>query len=132
MGQVEKPVMDIMDQCIRTFLGLTVTPSGASVIDRSRAFKRAKKSGKLEHIEDYKKKQSKVTNMLKSTKFNFMNLDPSNPKAFWKATKLPHCNKTTNHNPILQDDGGNIIWDDAEKIKLFNENVSTECYHCHG
>ena len=71
------------------------------MIDRNKAFKRAKKSGKLEHIEDYKKKQSKVTNMLESTKFNFMNLDPSNPKAFWKATKLLHCNKTTNHNPYF-------------------------------
>ena len=126
--------MDIMDQCIPT----SVLPSKwnfpwlnsdiiRSIRHRNRAFKRAKKSGKLEHTEDYKKKQNKVTNLLKSAKLNFfVNLDPSNPKAFWKVTKFLTKQPTT--IPILHDEGGNIIRNDAEKAKLLND-FFTKCFN---
>ena len=65
--------------------------------------------------------------MLKSAKLNFFyDLDPSNPKAFWKVTKLLTKQPTT--IPILQDDGGNIIQDDAGKAKLLN-NFFTRCFN---
>ena len=124
--------MGVMDQCIPT----SVLPSKRnlpwlnsdiirSIHDRNRAFKCAKKSGKLEHMKTIR--GSETRSLTCSKVQNLMNLDPSNPKAFWKVTKLLTKQPTT--IPILQDDGGNIIWDDAGKAKLLNiflQNVSRE------
>ena len=55
---------------------------------RNLAFRRMKRTRRSDHLLDYKRKRNKVANMIKKAKSKyFKKLNPSNPKAFWKATK---------------------------------------------
>ena len=47
-----------------------------------------KRTGRPDHRNDYKKKRNNVVNMIKSAKTRyFKQLNPSNPKTFWKLVK---------------------------------------------
>ena len=98
-----------------------------AIRERNRAFKRAKKSRKSEHMQKYKKQRNMITNMLRSAKLNFFkNLDPSSPKSFWKVAKF--LTKQSSTIPILQDDYGDTIQDDTEKASLLNDFFS-KCFN---
>ena len=80
--------------------------------ERNLAFRRVKRTGRSNHLNDYKKKRNKVANMIKIAKAKFfMGLNLSNPKSFWKVTK--YLTKQTSSIPILKDCDGNAIHDDV-------------------
>ena len=122
--------MMVMHQCILTakpnlpWLNHEITKGMHA---RNLAFRRVKRTGRSNHLNDYKKKCNKVANMIKSAKSKFfMGLNPSNPKGFWKVTK--YLTKQTSSIPILKDCDGNAIHDDEEKATLLNEFFS-RCFN---
>ena len=130
----ENQFMAVMEQCIPI---ATLTSKKnlpwlnrniiKAIRERNRAFKRAKKSRKSEHMQKYKKQRNMITNMLRSAKLNFFkNLDPSSPKSFWKVAKF--LTKQSSTIPILQDDYGDTIQDDTEKASLLNDFFS-KCFN---
>ena len=56
----------------------------------------------------------------------FKKLNPSNPKAFWKATK--YLTKRSSTIPTLLDCDGNALQDDKEKATLLN-NFFSQCFN---
>ena len=130
----EEKFMRVMRQCIPT-AKLSAKPNlpwlnheiTKGICARNLAFRRVKRSGRSNHLNDYKKKRNKVANMIKSAKAKFfMGLNPSNPKSFWKVTK--YLTKQTSSIPILKDHDGNVIHDDEEKATLLNEFFS-QCFN---
>ena len=65
--------------------------------------------------------------MIKSTKLKyFKQLNPSNPKSFWKVVK--YLTRQTSAIPILKDSQERPIHDDTEKATLLNEFFSS-CFN---
>ena len=92
----------------------------AAIRSRNILYRRAHKTGKEAHLDCYRKKRNEVANMLKSAKFKFFEqLDPSNPKVFWKTTKYLNSQKST--IPVLKDAHGQPVSDDSGKAALLNE-----------
>ena len=127
----EKFIM-IMKQCIPT-AELPAKPNlpwlNSDIIkgirERNKAFKLAKKSGRTDHLNDYRTKCNRITNMIRDAKSKFFKgLNPSNPKTFWKLTK--YLTKQSTSIPVLKDDYGNTIQDDTEKAELLN-NFFSKC-----
>ena len=87
--------LNIMEQCIpKAILGrrrnlpwLTKNISSA-IRKRNYLFKRARSSGRRDHVEKYKRMRNRVTTMLRNgKKLFFQNLNPHNNRQFWKAMK---------------------------------------------
>ena len=94
---------------------------------RNLAYKKAKKSNNPNHWNAYKKKRNQVANELKSAKKKFFkSLNPSNPKSFWKATKI--MTKKKSRIPILKSENGEPISDEYEKAETLN-NFFSNCFN---
>ena len=93
---------------------------------RNLSFRRVKKTGRLDHRNDYNKKRNKVANMLKSVKLKYFKKLKSNPKHFLKVVKC--LTKQTSSIPILKDNNENAIHNDAEKATLLN-NFFSFCFN---
>ena len=67
-----------------------------------------------------KRRRNDVANKLKYAKKKFFShLTPSNPKSFWKTTKV--LTKGISRIPFLKDDSGKIITDDTAKATTLND-----------
>ena len=88
--------MDVMEKCIPQatlpdkrnlpWLNIELTKSMKA---RNLAYKKAKRSQNSHDWNVYKKKRNILPNKTKQSKQKFFsNLDPSNPKTFWKTAKL--------------------------------------------
>ena len=65
------------------------------------SFRCVKRTGRPDHQNDYKKKLNNVANMIKNAKSRyFKQLNPSNPKTFWKLVK--RLSKTNICHPNLE------------------------------
>ena len=74
-----------------------------------------------------KRKRNHVANQLKYAKKKyFSRLSPTNPKSFWKAVKV--LTKESSRIPVIKDDGGNFISDDAAKATIIN-NFFSICFN---
>ena len=94
---------------------------------RNLAYKRAKRRKDPFLWNVYKKKRNDVANQLKHAKKKyFSQLCPSKPKSFWRTVKV--MTKENSRIPIIKDDSGNIISDDAAKATIINNFFST-CFN---
>ena len=91
----ENRFMAIMHQCIPAtklkadskapWINKDITKA---ICARILSFRRVKRTGRPDHQNDYKKKRNNVANMIKNAKSRyFKQLNPSNPKTFWKLVK---------------------------------------------
>ena len=70
-------------------------------------------------MDVYKRKRNQVANELKHAKKNFFDtLNPSNPKLFWKATKI--VTKKESRIPVIKSENGELISDDYQKAEALN------------
>ena len=103
------PQSTLPDKCNLLWLNREITKSMRA---RNLAFRRAKRSKNPNHWNVYKRKWNDVANKLKYAKKKFFShLTPSNPKSFWKTTKV--LTKGVSRIPFLKDDSGKIITDDT-------------------
>ena len=108
----EEKFMTVMHQCVPTanlsmksrvpWISRDITKAMRA---RNLSFRRVKKTGRLDHRNDYNKKRNKVANMLKSAKLKYFKKLKSNPKHFWKVVKC--LTKQTSSIPILKDNNEN-------------------------
>ena len=130
----EHKFMSVMHRCIPTaqlsskrnlpWINKTITKA---IRARNLAFRRAKHSGREHHKDNYKQKRNKVTNMLKAAKAKFFKqLNPSNPKMFWRVVKL--LTKQPSSIPVLRDSQQRAVHDDVEKATLLNDFFSS-CFN---
>ena len=112
------------------FPGFIIKDLTKAMRARNLAFRRMKRTRRSDHLLDYKRKRNKVANMIKKAKSKyFKKLNPSNPKAFWKATK--YLTKRSSTIPTLLDCDGNAVQDDKEKATLLND-IFSQCFnHSH-
>lgn len=91
---------------------------------RNLAYRKARRLNNPDAWTTYKWKRNQVANELKRVKKKFYkSLDPSNPKSFWKATKI-----VTSRIPVLKTEGGELISDDLEKAETLN-NLFSDCFN---
>ena len=122
-----------MEQCIpkatlgsrRNLPWLTKNISSA-IRKRNYLFKRAKSSGRHDHVEKYKRMRNRVTTMLRNgKKLFFQNLNPHNNKQFWKAMK--YLRKQSSSIPNLS--YNNVVSTmDQEKANMLNDYFS-KCFN---
>ena len=125
--------LNIMEQCIpKAILGrrrnlpwLTKNVSSA-IRKRNYLFKRARSSGRRDHVEKYKRMRNRVMTMLRNgKKLFFQNLNPHNNKQFWKAMK--YLRKQTSSIPNLS--YNNVVSSmDQEKANMLNDYFS-KCFN---
>ena len=126
--------MDVMEKCIQLatlpdkrnlpWLNIELTKSMKA---RNLAYKKAKRSRSPHDWNVYKKKRNILANKLKQAKQKFFsNLDPSNPKTFWKTAKV--VTKKDTRIPQLQSDGTGLITDNCDKANTLNDYFST-CFN---
>ena len=98
-----------------------------SMRSRNLAYRKAKRANNPNAWTSYRKKRNQVANELKRAKMKFFkSLDPSNPKSFWKATKL--VTKRKSRIPVLKTECGKLISDDYEKAETMNKFFS-DCFN---
>ena len=87
-------------------------------------YKRAKKTG---DFSKYRYHRNKTVNLLRQAKKNFFqNINPKQPKMFWKACKLMYKTSTSSI-PVLSSDGTSAHTS-AEKAELLN-TYFTSCFN---
>ena len=93
---------------------------------RNSTFKAAKASHNPAHLAKYKKLRNNITKLLKKAKASFFkNLNPSNPKQFWKTVK--YLNKQQSTIPVLHHQGVTAS-SSTEKANMLN-NFFSECFN---
>ena len=98
-----------------------------SMRTRNLAYRKAKRSNKSNHWYAYKRKRNQVANQLKhAKKIFFSSLNPSNPKSFWKATKV--VTKKESRIPSLMSDNGEVTSDTCRKAATLNRFFSN-CFN---
>ena len=118
------PQSTIPDKRNLPWLNIELTKSMRA---RNLAYRKAKRSNKSTHWNAYKRKRNQVANQLKYAKKKFFSsLNPSNPKSFWKATKV--VTKKESRIPSLIADNGEVISDTSSKAEMLNTFFSN-CFN---